>query len=76
MGIMDIMGLMSGSHEDGQPGMMDQIKNAGESFNRLAQDMSEVRAQNAEIRAQNQEILRRLAEWEEHENARDTGSKS
>ncbi len=69
MGIMDIMSLMSGHSEDGQPGMLDQIKNAGESFNRLAQDMSEVRAQN-------QEILNRLKAMEARENGRDAGSES
>lgn len=69
MGIMDMMGLLTGASEDGQPGMMEQIRGAGESFNQLARDIAEIRAQNAEI-------LNRLKEWENRENGRNAGSES
>lgn len=69
MGIMDMMGLFTGGTEDGQPGMMEQIRGAAESFNQLARDI-------AEIRAQNVEILNRLQAWENRENGRNTGSES
>lgn len=69
MGIMDMMGLVTGGTEDGQPGMMEQIRRAGESYNQMARDI-------AEIRAQNVEILYRLREWGNRENGRNAGSES
>jgi hypothetical protein len=57
MGIMDIMGLMGGSDTDG--GMMSQIKSAGESFAKIAQDIDTIKAQNAEIIDKLDEILSR-----------------
>ena len=76
MGIMDMMGLLTGGSEEGQPSMMEQIRGAGESFNQLARDIAEIRAQNVEIRAQNVEILNRLKEWGNRENGRNAGSES
>lgn len=43
MGLMDMFSVMTPSAE-GEPGMFEQIKNAGESFNRLSADMAEIKA--------------------------------
>ena len=43
-GLLDVMGMFNTA--PGEPGMIDQIKSAGESFGQMAQDMECIKQQN------------------------------
>lgn len=66
MGLLDVVGMFNTA--PGESGMLDQIKAAGESFNRISADVDFIKAQNKMVLDKLDYLIKVIDDLDQEEN--------